>query len=127
MFGDDQTVTLTNAVTLAAAAVVEAHTQPRTQRLLNFVRIALLGRPSRDDESIHSTRQALAAARRNLVDHTRRQLAREDVDLFALPIEPDHQRQLPGASLPDASIRGHGRSRSRLVQLASMGPDARLR
>lgn len=87
LFGDGQTVKLTNAVTLAATSVVDAHTQPRTHWALNLFRVALLGKPSRDAGSIQHTRQALANARRNLVDHTRRQLDREDVDLFALPIE----------------------------------------
>lgn len=77
-------------MTLAAAAVVEAHTQPKTHWLLNFVRIALLGKPSPDDKKIRSTQKALATARRNLVDHTRRQLGLEHVDLFGLPIEAGH-------------------------------------
>ena len=89
LFGDDQTVKLTNAVTLAATAVVEAHTRPRTHWILNLFRVALLGKTSRDDEDIKATRQALADARRDLVDHTRRQLDLEDVDLFALPIALD--------------------------------------
>lgn len=88
LFGDDQTVKLTNAVTLAAAALVDAHTQLKSHWLLNFFRVALLGQPSRDDENIHRARQALAKARRDLVDHTRRKLDREDVEMFALPIEP---------------------------------------
>lgn len=70
--------------------MVEVHTKPRRHWPLNFVRIALLDKPSGDDANLRSTRQTLATARRNLVDHTRRHLALEDVDLFALPIEPDH-------------------------------------
>lgn len=88
LFGEDQTVKLTNAVTLAAAALVDAHTQPKTHWVLNFFRVALLGKPSRDDEKIHGARQTLAKARRDLVEHTRRQLDLDDVELFALPIEP---------------------------------------
>lgn len=90
LFGDDQTVRLTNAVTLAATAVIEAHTRPRTHWILNLFRVALLGRTSRNDESIKTTRQALANARRDLVEHTRRRLNLEDVDLFALPAVQGH-------------------------------------
>jgi hypothetical protein len=87
LFGDAQAVKLTNAVTLAATAVVDAHTQPRTHWGLNLLRVALLGKPLQDDHNVARTRQALAKARRDLVEHTRQQLNREDVDLFALPIE----------------------------------------
>lgn len=87
LFGDEDTVKLTNAVTLAATDVIDAHTQPKTNWILNLFRVALLGRPARDVERIESSRKGLAQARRTLVDHTRRKLNLEDVDLFAVPIE----------------------------------------
>ncbi|GAA2146502.1 hypothetical protein GCM10009844_22640 [Nocardioides koreensis] len=89
LFGDARTVQLTNAVVLAAADVVSAQCTHKGGKLRNYLRIAFIGRHSKDHTKIGAARQQLAAARGALVDHTRRALSLDHVDPFALPEQVD--------------------------------------
>lgn len=82
LFGDDKTVKLTNAVVIAAADVVAAHTTAKGKRPHI---LAFFGRRSHDEEQIAGARECLAEARRALADHTRQAFRLEHVDLFSLP------------------------------------------
>lgn len=92
LFGDDETVALANAVSLAATDVVSAHTGANATWVSNLLRVAVFGQPPRDAERIQSAREALGNARRALVEHTRKKLGLAHVDLFAVPT--DEPRQL---------------------------------
>jgi hypothetical protein len=73
---DLETVRLTDAVARAAAEVVEAHAAHTGNRFIHYLRIALLGRYSRDAARLSASRGALEAAQRALVQHTRGELGR---------------------------------------------------
>lgn len=85
MSADQETVKLTNAVTLAATSVVEAHSGLPKMNL--FGRILSIWRGIRlgDEQAVRVAQKRLADARRALVDHTRSSLELDAVDLFALP------------------------------------------
>jgi hypothetical protein len=89
MESDQEAVTLTNAVVIAAAEVIDAHQTPLPgNRVLNFCRGLVTGTPSGDPSQVKEAREALGRARKALVEHTRRTLKLEHVDLFALPGDP---------------------------------------
>lgn len=84
MTADQETVRLTNAVVATAADLVAAHSavQPATWRKPRRV---LDGFDLADQDKVAEARTKLADARRALLDHTRKELRRPPVDLFALP------------------------------------------
>lgn len=87
MESDQETVTLTNAVVVAAAAVIEAHQTPLPGgKLVKFCRDLLKGKLTGDPTEVKHAREALGLARKVLVEHTRRTLNLEQVDLFAMPL-----------------------------------------
>ncbi|WP_152186072.1 hypothetical protein [Segeticoccus rhizosphaerae] len=88
LFGDDQTVKLTNAVVLAAADVVTAHTAQAGRRLTTVLNVAVFGWLPYDGEGVARAQQALAKTRRALTDHTRQALKLKPVDVFGLPVPP---------------------------------------
>lgn len=87
LFGEDDTVALANAVSLAATDVIDAHTRASENRIASLLRVAIFGRLDQDAQKIQTARRALSRARRDLVEHTRLKLGLEDVDLFALPAD----------------------------------------
>lgn len=86
---DQETVALTNAVVVAAAEVIEAHQTPLPGgKVVNFCRGLVKGKQSGDPSQVKDAREALGRTRKALVEHTRRTLRLEHVDLFALPADP---------------------------------------
>lgn len=83
MSADQETVRRTNAVVLAAADIVTAHsavrpaTWRRLRRLLDGIELA-------DPAAVERARARLCTARRSLVDHARREFDRPVLDLLGL-------------------------------------------
>lgn len=96
MTADQETVRRTNAVVLAAMDLVSAQSavQPATWR---HARRLLQGMELADESVVAAARQKLANARRDLVEHTRRQFGLPHVDLFALPANFDEADRPPDA------------------------------
>lgn len=84
MSADRETVRLTNAVVLATADIVTAHSAVRPASWRRLRRL-VDGMELADPVAVAEVRARLSAARRNLVDHTRREFHRPALDLIGLP------------------------------------------
>lgn len=86
---DQETVRLANAAMLAAAAIIEAHHSSRSQGpwIVRTLRGLVAGEQLGDPVAIQAARRALAEVVRTLVEHTRKQLDHQRVDLWELPTD----------------------------------------